>query len=885
MSRLFVSIMIIASALATAAPPAAASSPLVVCDTCLYTTIPAALAAATDGDTIVVRPGTYSGAIVVDKMVTLCSTDSATSSTCSPYPEGVTIDGAGGIYPVFITADFVTLHGFTIQNPTYASVDAGATKVDPSLVVVYGADDVQIFGNILQFPASPLAPTQSRWITDGVNVAADQSVTPHDKSDRVHIAGNIFRHFVEAVGPDGTCINAPCRMAAIDLWGAGAAPVIEQNNMLLPNGRLDSTTPQVVGIWGNAQNAVIRSNAIQSAAIGGLYAVKGAYSNTLFEFNNIYHSLHGIFISGSSNTLRGNNFTENNEGVRLTTSNTQVTGNVFHLNNVALRVAAPNGGPEASNLVFRENKFATNTRDFSVHAQVSNKHFDLRQNDWGAYDRQTIETFLQDEGTGNTLDISCFIDRDGVTRVCPQASFTKVVTGASWPRTVTLTDTSTFPGSSMASRTWTLPGGATSSAATVVLSLGPGAYSFGLTVQDGQGFTDSASDALFLTNAAPVFNIPDDHYASEGALFSLALGATDADGDALTYTLVSGPPGAAIQNGFLTWTPTHAQSGSHAVSISVTDGASTVSDSATVHVTNVPVAPVLANIPDMNVLETQTKSLTVSATSPSGSAIALAATGLPAGATFVDLGNGQGILNHTAAAGTAGTYPVTVSATSEGITVQKSFNIIVIGAVGLTYTKVTPTTVQTVPGATVTLTGTLKNTGTGSDAFVVTATSSASGWTVLTPASTTLAAGASAPVAVQVTLPANGHLSFITVKVCSSASPTTCATQQWRVEVPLLITLNMPTQFSVTDDIAGSVVVRYVDGSLASGVQVRVHEQSNQNLPFFESSASGVTNAAGEFAFVLDTVQAKHWGGHTVTVSAKRGDVQAVKMAQYTVGL
>lgn len=881
MSRLFVSFILVASALAAAAPPASAASLLVCSDSCPYTTIQSAINAASNGDTIVVQPGTYSQALTVDKDVTLCSTMES-GTTCDPNPNGVTIDGAGQIYPIFITASGVTIQGFTIQNPTFTTTDQTLMppgRVDPSLVVVYGVDNVQIVSSILQFPASPLAPGTSRWITDGINVAEDAGGA---KSDNLRISGNIFRYFTESVGAGGQCANAPCRMAAIDLWGVGAAPRITWNNMLLPTGQPDdATVARVYGIYGNAANAVIRGNVIQAEALTGLYGIKGAYSNSDFLENSFYNSLHGVFVSGSNNEFTDNVFSQNNEGLRLTTCCSTITGNQFLVNSIGVKIAAPNGGPEATSLVFRENLFTDNTRAVSIHQQVSNVAFDMRENDWGVYEADQIRLFLEDAGTGNSIDISCFIDEDHTTRVCPDAIIDRVVSGTAWPRTVTLTDASTFDGSEFGSRLWTLPSG-TSTASPVVLTLSPGPYTVGLTVEDANGFQSSTSDSFILSNTAPAFDIADAYSVAEGALLTVALNAVDTD--ALTYTLLPGAPaGLAIVGGDLKWTPTATQAGVYTVSVRVSDGADQVTDTTTITVTDVPVGPVFDPATNLNVLEGETKVKNVKANAPGNSPVVLTKDSGPG--TFVDNGNGQGTLTFSAASGSAGVYPVVISATSEGITNQLTFNVVVTSAVGLTFTKVTPSIVQSSPGATVQITGTLKNTGTGADAFKVTAVSSKTGYTIGSVADVPLAAGATSAVSVPVTLPANADTTQITIKICSVASPTTCATQKWRVDVPLVISLVMEPEFGALDTIGGTVVVKFLDGAVAQGVAVIVTEASDEGLPLFESMVQGSTDPTGTFAFTFDNAQAKLLGGHSVFVSAQRVDTQYVKTGHYDIVL
>jgi Ca2+-binding RTX toxin-like protein len=76
-----------------------------------YTTIQAAIAAASPGDTILVKPGTYAGNILIDKSLTLLSTDGSGSTQI------VGASGAGGLGTITI------LPG--VNNVTIGNVDQG----------------------------------------------------------------------------------------------------------------------------------------------------------------------------------------------------------------------------------------------------------------------------------------------------------------------------------------------------------------------------------------------------------------------------------------------------------------------------------------------------------------------------------------------------------------------------------------------------------------------------------------------------------------------------------------------------------------------------------------------------------------------------------------
>ncbi|MGQ9582479.1 MAG: putative Ig domain-containing protein, partial [Thermoplasmatota archaeon] len=106
-----------------------------------------------------------------------------------------------------------------------------------------------------------------------------------------------------------------------------------------------------------------------------------------------------------------------------------------------------------------------------------------------------------------------------------------------------------------------------------------GRQSFVVRVSDGKGYTLQSFTVLVLPeNSPPVFgNYPTALRTRPGASWSFSPIATDADGDALLFALVSGPGGMSVdpRTGLVSWRPAPSQTGRFRVSISVTDGIAT----------------------------------------------------------------------------------------------------------------------------------------------------------------------------------------------------------------------------------------------------------------------------------------------------------------------
>ncbi len=148
---------------------------------------------------------------------------------------------------------------------------------------------------------------------------------------------------------------------------------------------------------------------------------------------------------------------------------------------------------------------------------------------------------------------------------------------------------------------------------------------------------------------------------------------TDADGNTLTAILIGGPANAASftlnADGSFSYVHNGSETTSDSFSYRTNDG--TVDGNvATVAITVTPVndAPVLAPIGNRSTDEDALLSISVTSSdidTPSNG-LSLNVGGLPAGATFVNTGNGTGQLSWTPADGQQGTYSVTFTVSDNG---------------------------------------------------------------------------------------------------------------------------------------------------------------------------------------------------------------------------
>ena len=152
---------------------------------------------------------------------------------------------------------------------------------------------------------------------------------------------------------------------------------------------------------------------------------------------------------------------------------------------------------------------------------------------------------------------------------------------------------------------------------------GPGNYPITLRVTDNGSPATSATESISIlvneVNLAPVLSLIGNKTNSEGTLLTFTATATDGDvpAQSLSYSLSNAPSGAVIDpaNGVFTWTPTEAQGPStNLVTVMVSDGALTASETITIVITEVNLAPVLTAIGTKSVGEGSPLTFTASTT-------------------------------------------------------------------------------------------------------------------------------------------------------------------------------------------------------------------------------------------------------------------------------
>ena len=185
-----------------------------------------------------------------------------------------------------------------------------------------------------------------------------------------------------------------------------------------------------------------------------------------------------------------------------------------------------------------------------------------------------------------------------------------------------------------------------------------------------------------VTNAVPELNSIGSQSVSELQSLTFTATATDANsGDTLTFSLTGTPPtGATItDDGVFTWTPTESQDGDHTITVQVTDGSLTDSETLTVTVNEVNVAPVLNAIGDKGTSELV--ELTFTATASDTDVVDNVVNTLtfsfdgtvPSGAAITDDGN----FTWTPTESQVGSHDITVQVTDGSLTDSETLTVTV----------------------------------------------------------------------------------------------------------------------------------------------------------------------------------------------------------------
>src|SRR5437867_2379166 len=188
-------------------------------------------------------------------------------------------------------------------------------------------------------------------------------------------------------------------------------------------------------------------------------------------------------------------------------------------------------------------------------------------------------------------------------------------------------------------------------------------------------------------NRAPTLNQPANMSVAQGATADQAITGSDPDGDALTFSKVSGPAFMTVTTTSATAGNVHVAPGSSepagtsSATVRASDGSLSNDKTLTITVNNVNRAPTLSQPANMTVNEGATADQTLNATDPDGNALTFS---LASGPTYASVttttpgtGTATGNLHLAPGFSNAGTAAATVRVSDGSLADQKSLTITV----------------------------------------------------------------------------------------------------------------------------------------------------------------------------------------------------------------
>lgn len=348
-----------------------------------YQNVTSALANAPDGGTIRVQNGTYQEHLTITRPVSLQGMNQ----------HGTIIDGNQTGDIIKITAENVTVTGFTIQNSGLTMGFSGIFMVGSSgNNISFNIINTNYHGIQLQFSHNNVI--EDNVITDnyyGLTTSASNGEVIDDNSfSSNNITGiSIVDSFNETLH-NNTLVNNEYGIQLI----ASSNNILTENNISLNNN---------YGIYlFNSNNSRFSSNELSSNKDSGIWLSQSA--GNLFEHNDVHlNARFGVYLSNSTaNIISSNDISENEQfGLRCDYSDlNEISGNTFSENLVRGTILF-----YSNNSMIVHNNFVNNTQPLASVNSTSLFDNDMEGNYWSDYNGT-------DENQDGIGDLPYIVDPD-----------------------------------------------------------------------------------------------------------------------------------------------------------------------------------------------------------------------------------------------------------------------------------------------------------------------------------------------------------------------------------------------------------------------------------------------------------------------------------------
>lgn len=323
-----------------------------------FATIGAAVAAATDGDTILIEPGTYEESVIIDKDITL-------RGNAVPPREVVLVVPADAYEPLVPIDPFDRLApSFALPEPLPVGIqliETDATVQD--LVVIGSGDGIDVLvhggaptleGLTLKHQATPIPELHlnaSLFVAGGSRA----SVRDTELWYRVRVSGGSAPTFSQSdfkfarlVFQDGSTpvisdsyVSGDCSCS--DAMVVGGSAAVFRDNVFTGSG-LD-----IVGRDGDGTGALVEGNRFSSHTADALSVLDSATAT--ISGNAFYGNQQGVRVAHASADVRDNDFVNNWNGVLMLDADASLVDNTIRGGSFGVSVTAGGSPRLSANLI------------------------------------------------------------------------------------------------------------------------------------------------------------------------------------------------------------------------------------------------------------------------------------------------------------------------------------------------------------------------------------------------------------------------------------------------------------------------------------------------------------------------------------------------------
>jgi parallel beta-helix repeat protein len=318
---LLVLVIVTASCIVMFLPVQAESRTIVVPDD--YPTITAAIAGATDGDTVFVKKGTYEGpmnqTLVINKTLSLIGEDAE--------------DTRINLHPPLVPMQLFTYR--YMGYSTSISIDANAVKL-ANLTIMSDGGGISMTGNATEITGNIIGMS--------ITATGDRTKIMENKMVSVNLGGSnqtIAKNIIEGIVTCGGSYNS-----------------------IVGNNIVSSNTDGVVALKGSSN--IVYENIIDG---NGWYGIKVTSNSSIIAKNNITDCV-GIYMEWASNNTICANRINDSAGIELISGHNNVfSANFLENNTIGIRlgydqtdISRTRGGPKTTNNRVYHNNFIRNAQ-------------------------------------------------------------------------------------------------------------------------------------------------------------------------------------------------------------------------------------------------------------------------------------------------------------------------------------------------------------------------------------------------------------------------------------------------------------------------------------------------------------------------------------------